>query len=459
MKPLHSIKKLGISTLCLALAGALILGGCGEKPEKKVIYETETLPENDGTPASLKLSMSLGPGNFMADYDRRLEEALEEIIQKYQADFPNTTVELLPMNSGGEEPADILLVSGKGGAEGLLDLSEYMDFWENEGSLTAGASYAMHYMGRDSVCALPADMSQNLLFYRRDWFDQFNEDKTTAQEKVRMENWGRFLEVPEKLGDKGRVALSRDLAEDCFFSILWSNLGTGGLADPAGAYYLPGNEGETIFTHEKAEKSLETFRQVYEAALDGGDMSEAEAVEAFVSGEAGVLIANARAAAELEEKMPENAWAASGFPQGDGGAAVTPCRWWGWGVSADTQEPEKAIHFLCYLTNADNNTHLAKVLETLPIYKEALSMEPSLLEGDRAAEMTMLNDSAFRYSGIPRTVSGFADKDQVFQAGLERFLTGSLSAGELLEAMDSQCREALENHQGLPIPWLAEEEE
>ena len=459
MKPVNPIKKLGITTLCLALAGALVLGGCGSKPEKEVVYETETLPENDGRPASLKLSMSLGAGNDMADYDHAMEEAVEEIIRKYQADFPNTAVELLPMNSDGEEPADIVLVkdSGAGGAGDLLDLSEYMDFWDNEGSLTAGAGYIIHYMGRESVYAVPVDIGQNLFFYRKDWFDQFNEDKTTAQEKVRLENWGRVLEVPEKLGDKGRMAVSRELAEDCFFSILWSNLGTGGLGDPAGAYYLPGNEGETIFSHEKAEKSVETFRQVYEAALDRGDMSGSEAVEAFVNGEAGVLIADARTAAELAKKMPEGTWAAAGFPQGDGNMAVTPCRWIGWGVRADTQEPEKAIHFLCYLTNGDNNTHLAKALGTLPIYKEALSMEPSLLEGDRAAEMTMLNDSACRYAGIPRTVSGFAEKDQVFQRELGEFLAGSLSTGELLETMDSRCREAFLNHQGLPIPWLTEE--
>ena len=41
MKPVNPIKKLGITTLCLALAGALVLGGCGSKPERTAERQKE----------------------------------------------------------------------------------------------------------------------------------------------------------------------------------------------------------------------------------------------------------------------------------------------------------------------------------------------------------------------------------------------------------------------------------
>ena len=123
----------------LALAGLLALSGCGG--EKAVVYETELLPANDGAPATL----SLYAGEL---YSRPgCKEALTDIIQRYQADYPNTQVELLGPETGPAKAgsSDIIPVAGVQSMEGLLDFSPYLDAWENEGALTAAGRMAMHF--------------------------------------------------------------------------------------------------------------------------------------------------------------------------------------------------------------------------------------------------------------------------------------------------------------------------
>ncbi len=451
----------GRGLLCLAMAGLLCLGGC--KEEKPVVYETETLPENNGQPARLVVEV---PGDLE---NRDIYPVLEDIVKRYQADYPQTEIQLT--DSPEEEP-DLVLVENSGeGSQltGLLDLAEYTDFWNNEGSLSAGAIFVLHCTAGSPVYAVPVDMEQPMLYFRQDWLDQFNGDKTTAAEKARPESWNRLLEIRSKLSSQGRFAISRERLTDCFHSILWSTLGAGSLAHPAAGYmgvYDP-LEGDpvTVFSYERGLKAVELFGQLFDASIEHGNMTEEEAIQAFVDGEAAVLIASGSAAARLKASMPAGTWEAQGLPPGDSGTSIVPCRWWGWGISETSQDPEKALHFLCYLTNGDNNTHMAAVCGTLPIYKEASAMEPSLLEGDRAGEIRLLSEGAYRYGASAR---GYCTEDgqqlpteETFRQQLEEYLNGQLSGEALLAYMDevtlaqySQLKEA-----GLVFDWEVVEEE
>lgn len=446
------LRAAALALAALVLAGAL--SAC--KGEEQVIYEEEVRAVNDGKPARLAV-----------EYDPRdksgLLAELQEIAKKYQADYPQTEIQFVERNAsieGGGTP-DIVIDPSRQN----VDLAEYADFWASEGNLSAGANYAMHQMGRKTVYSIPMDIQQNLLFYRKDWIDAFNyEGNKTAAEKVNVETWKRLLEFPEKLGEKGQLAISQELSGYLFNAILWSNIGFGGMADPAAPYYAPGEECETIFTSEKALESAELFCQVYQVSIEGGALTQEQAVQRFLNGEAAAVIADASLAETLSETMEENTWRGVGLPTGDSGAAIVSCGWWGLGVSDQSEEQEKAIHFLCYLTSADNNIHLAATCGTLPLYKEALMMEPQLKNSPRLPEITLLNQAGYSYTGEPQMFQGFSPshlENGLYGQGLAQLLAGETSAQALLEKADQTCKEIYRQHieAGGEIPWLMEEEE
>ena len=103
----------------------------------------EEQAENDGSPAQLVL------GTAEADADRAA--VLEEIAEKYTADFPNTQVEV--RSYGSKEALRAALASGEADIgemeeadvpqaveEGLLlDIYDWVDTWEERYSLSQEA--------------------------------------------------------------------------------------------------------------------------------------------------------------------------------------------------------------------------------------------------------------------------------------------------------------------------------
>ncbi len=446
------VKKRHIRGAALCLAVILALAGC--KPEKTVMYETETLPQNDGRPGRLGGGVPAGVEGA--------GPVMEEIVEKYRADYPQTEISLQPQGSGAQQP-DIRVVTDSGlgdQADGLLDFSLYADAWYNEGSLGNATGLAMRYMGRQGMYAVPVDVRQDLLFYRTDWITAHNKGKPW-EEQVNLEAWDRAGLMPLLMGEQGRLAISRDKVSRLFSAVMWSVLGVHTASAP---YYSPSKDGlsaTSIFTGENAPSALITFDRLMGSVPGGGYADEAGAVQAFINGDAGLLIAGSEALETIRAAMPAESWQVAGLPAGaTTQTATVPCQWVGWGVSRQTAQPEKAVHFLAYLTNADNNTHMAKVCGTLPIYREAVSMEPTLLEGARAPEMALLQEASYRYSGVPRCLEGFCWEESPFAGQLETYLAGGLSGEELLAQLDALCIRQLDTLKpGWPLPWLEEEEE
>lgn len=442
-------RALGKSAMGLALAGLLALTGCAS--EKAVIYETEVLPENDGAPARL----SLYAGEL---YDRpACREALEEIIARYQADYPHTEIELLDAGQDSGESADIVPVEWGQQMSGLLDFSEYLDAWENEGSLTSAARVAMHSRGGEGVYAVPLDLTQPMVFYREDWMEAYNEG-IAWRDQARVEKWEELLAVPGKLGEQGALVIEEDCWTTVLESAIWSTVGIQEVADYSLGFYT-GSEQDgpgTVFTTENGQKGLELFHSILSTAkeLPGG---ESQAVQEFIDGKAGVLIAENTVADRLTREM-SGGWQTGGLPVGESGVAAFSCRWTGLGVRGDTEEPEKAVHFLAYLTNVDNNTHLAKVCGFLPIYKESADMEPALGEGVRAGEMALLAKGGYCCLG---TYNLTDQKDNYFlmEDACNRLRQGEVSDGELLAQLDKAYMDILNQYlgQGNPLPWAEEE--
>ena len=148
---------------------------------------------------------------------RERTEALKEIGGKYMADFPQTQVEIVTVDSG--EEAQALLESGEADLvelsqaeqpacveQGLLlELSSYLKEWEETSNLTAAAQQVAASMGEDQAYLLPATLNQDVTYYRKDWFEAFNEGKTEGLVYCRV--WEDFPAAVEKLADKGAAGL------------------------------------------------------------------------------------------------------------------------------------------------------------------------------------------------------------------------------------------------------------
>lgn len=448
-------RKIGSALLAGLVLCAGLLGGCAGETDQEsslpVVEEGKV--ENDGSPATLVV------GALAADPLR--DGLLEEMAEKYVADYPNTSVEV--RSYGSQEALQSALASGEADIaqvdsgslpqlvkEGLLfDLYDAVDTWDERHSLSQQAWQALRAMGESRAYAIPWDFDQLMTYYRADWFEEYNataESAITPREWCR--NWNQIARTVERLGEKGKVAFGgKERLGQLFDAALWGDVSLGRLADQGAGYFAAGEDHVTVFTWEMALESVEHFKERYQAyALPQSfDWTEDQAVEAFLSGEAAILFAGSGVAEELAEAMPQGSWESIGPVLGDTGASVITDTFTGWGVSAYSEETEIAAHFLLFLSNADNNTHFAKETGSLPIHLTALEMEPSLLEGPRGGEMyVMEKNDWYQYASPPVLYQAYEGWPQRQDEMVRAFLSGSLSGEELLTEMDAYWTQAYE---------------
>ena len=221
--------------------------------------------------------------------------------------------------SQGEQPACV--------EQGLLlELSSYLKEWEETSNLTAAAQQVAASMGEDQAYLLPATLNQDVTYYRKDWFEAFNEGKTEGLVYCRV--WEDFPAAVEKLADKGAAGLvfgGREHLVDLFDSILWSAANLNRMADPAAGYFSAVEGSDTLFALEQASQALEQLSTLVEGAVPEEALSwmEDQAVEAFVSGEAIALIAGQDRMEEIASALGEEALGVAGYPRGLSGIAIT----------------------------------------------------------------------------------------------------------------------------------------
>lgn len=435
------------AALLLALALFLTgLSGCAPEEDLPVSSGPQVTLQNTGEKAGLVLAY--------AWLDEAYQEALEEIIGKYRADFPKTEITLVPC--GTEEQVQEMLRTGEAdlaqvdsesqpalAEEGVLwNFYPYMQAWREEYGLTNAARQAVYSMGAQQAYIMPADFRQEVMFYRADWIDAYNDAQEQERDKLWCRSWSQISTVREKLGEKGRLAIAgKARLGDYFDTIMWSRAGRGTMINPAAGYFAAGmDEGDTLFSTESAELAAERFyKTMNEDILPGSvDWTEEEAVSAFKNGEACMLLADSSYTAELREALPQGALGIDGFTRCDNNRSVFSAGFWGWGISGKSGNRETTVHFLTYLSNADNNTHIAKVAGTLPLHGEGLEMEPSLKEGERAAEMRMCQlGNEYQYACRPDM---YREESEAFEEEYHRllkaFLQDEISQEELLSQLN-----------------------
>lgn len=450
--------KRGTKTRAMALlmAAVMALGvltGCAEETtssedssalESSSLEEQVTL-ENDGTENTLVVAE--------LSYSEERTETLKEIAQKYMADYPDTHIEIRTVDTREEmtqllesgEQVDLCEVSWldqptyveKGW---LLDLSDYLEVWDEASTLTTAARQILRSMGSGKAYMIPATLNQDVLYYRSDWFDSYNQDKE-ADDMVYCRLWSDMLNGVGKLWGQGEglVFGGQERLLDVFDSVLWSAMGLSLVSDQSVAYLSNAKDHRTIFTLDAALTALEQFQQVMTTVVPEESLSwtEDQAVDAFIDGKASMLLAGQDQMDKIYSAMEEGTVQMAPYPRGLYGIGVTSTQYTGFSVAAASEHEGNAVHFLTYLSDEDNNTHMAKVCQIPPIHTSAAEMEPSLEEGNLSVYLLMADKTdLYAYAQEPVMYSAWEDFRTEGDQALRDFLQGDLSGEKLLDQFD-----------------------
>ena len=104
-----------------------------------------------------------------------------------------------------------------------------------------------------------------------------------------------------------------------------------------------------------------------------------------------------------------------------------------------------AADFLFYLSNPDNNTHIAKVCSLPPLHKEAPTLDPSLEEEGLSANLLVDERSdLYAFGQEPMRYQAWEEFQTLGEQGLRDLLAGRVSVEELLDQFDAYWSQALE---------------
>ena len=114
------------------------------------------------------------------------------------------------------------------------------------------------------------------------------------------------------------------------------------------------------------------------------------------------------------------------------------------------------MHFLTYLSNGDNNTHLAKACGTVPIHTTAADLEPSLEETGLSVNLLMVRRADwYFYAQEPLMYRAQEGWRETANQALREFLAGEMTQQELLASFDGYWSQARAGEGEL---WQAQEE-
>lgn len=454
--------------LCVVML-AFLLSGCGGKTRESALPvsgepEVPITLKNNGEKGKLVLAQ--------VDHGAGRTALLQEIAEKYRADFPNTEIEIrtLPDEAAVEklvssgEQADLLEVTEKEAAawakQGLLlDMAPYMELWMESGTLSTAAKQASKPLGGGRVYLLPHSTAQKVFYYRADWFSEYSQAHPEEDLLLIPTTWKEMERAVGALSDRGAgLAAAGDSLLDYMNALVWSTVPASKVADVSAGYFARGEDAPTVFTLEEAQAGLEQFQRIFSAGLSEKALAYTaeEAREEFLEGRAAILLGDREDAAYMRE-MPEGTWGVRPIPRGDSGLSVTEDEFSGWAVAATAENQELAVHFLCFLSNADNNTHFAKENDSVPVHTVAPSFDPFFSQGEQRVYTEILNHADwYQYASMPKMYRAYTGYEQLALEKLRKLLGGELSAQDMLFWLDEYWSSAREEEGAL---WVPPEEE
>lgn len=309
---------------------------------------------------------------------------LQASIDKFMADHPNITVELIspPFDQAdnkirtmlvAEQELDILEVRDLNVAEFVNNgyvtpLGEYTAQWSDFATMTSTAQ-SVATVG-DELYFIPNGLYQRQMFYRADWLEEAG------------------IKVPESYEELVNAAIAiTDPAKNRYGFSFRGGPGANSVPDTMIQTYNADNidiedsmflkDGGTIYSSPEALEALELYVKLYKEASppDSVTWGFQEQVQAFTSGVTAFILQDPDVIQVLTENMDEGTWATAPMPTGPSGKALISAGGAGWGITSYSKNKEAAWKLIEYLSSPEENITLSKSHGTIPIHTSAAEDE------------------------------------------------------------------------------------
>lgn len=390
---------------------------------------------------------------------------LEKIIEKYNFDNDDLHINLITANSEEElteliskgEKIDIAEVnkdSYYNNAESGMykDLTDYLDFWSESDSLTSSASNSMNSYD-NTPYFIPHSIYQDVLYYRSDILEYVDVPRT----------WQALYEVCDAMQASGKYEYPLAFQkEDNIYrfadTLIWTFIKSSEMQSTTAGYFTKkwhNNEkgvakeldfdGTTTFSTVEAKHGVNLFKSIYQNLTDSSVTTQEQAIEAFTSGKALMLIADSRAIEQCEQAFSDDEWAIAQYFIGSSDESAINSDFKGWALLSESENCDLAADFLFYLSNSDNNTYWAKNLYTQPIHSDASENDSFYGSAQYAGFLTMQkNSSKYKVVNQPRMYDAFDGYEEFANAKYQEFLNDEINEDELLSFLDEYWSNAYE---------------
>lgn len=445
----------------LALVMLLSVAGCGSKTE---VAETEKETASNGEASTgdsvSEEKITLRMIDTLASETRT--NAIQTIIDKYEADHPNITIELIaPPTDGADEKVQQMLMAGEqldivdtGNAfqvcinNGWIQpLNDYLADWDELDTLTSAAASRMVCKDPEGekMWCIPYGMYQQLLFYRKDLL------ANAGIEVPEVWTWDKVYEIGKAVTDPEAGIYGwafRGGARGCvvYDYLLCAHLEDNVPLDNEN-YRAFTSDGDCVYETETALKALEFYKSIYTdcAPSDSISWGFTEMVQGFMSGTCALLLQDNDVIQSCESGLDPEVWGVGNVPVSASGFGTQSAGYGGWAMTASTAYPNETADFIRYLSNAENNGYFCEQTGLIPIHTTTIAENAYFSSGVYTVfnQMDELNCyRIFSDYGMAYDCNATFNTDR--DEHLQKYLMGEVSAEDLLDHWASTWEEAVE---------------
>ena len=381
--------------ISLLVVFMMILVACGSDTEAPAAEEEMEEAAESAPEAVEEVELT------MASWGNDTEvAALQSIIDAFEAENPNVSIELLPLAAQGfrdqaviqfaaGEAPDILRAGFRGdfafyAASGAtLDLTPYLEEGFADDFFPAAWTIAT-YEGRPY--GIPLHSDTHALFYNVDYIEQAGITVPTSMDECW--SWDEFSE-------QSQIAMENSDA-DFGHAALWNG--------KRWMLFLYGNGGRVLnddltASEMNSDAAIETIAWTQSWYTDGitplsTSMKNTErAIDLFINGTIGFFISGSWHMPNLRDNMTSHDWDVTYLPCTPNGTDAD-LGGTGFVVNNDTEHPDAAVDFLVFMTNTEN----------MQAFTEGVFFNPVRYSSLEGLEYPEFNDQMQLFTEVAATV-------------------------------------------------------
>jgi multiple sugar transport system substrate-binding protein len=420
------MEKIGKGILISFLGLCMLFSGCGKEA---AVIEKAAAPK--------KVDIVFWDENAAADRTRYYKV----LIRKFESENPDIHVEYVGMPKkvaklkintaiATNELPDVCGVQSSWIAEFydknvLLKLDPYFNKWEEKDEMLSTVIDANRALAKDGkLYQLPNTMSLEILWYRKDWFDQAKLKPPKA--------WDEFFADVERMTDreKGHYGFTIRGGDGAGMQLLRMMFAYSGYKDFFTA------DGKCRINDPKHVEFVKKYLGLYRKYTPTSDITNGyqEMIAAFDTGSVAMVQHNIGSYASHKKFMLPGQYEALILPRAQDGSIMQEANNVdGYGIFKMTHHPEESWRFISFLCSQSSQSYWNKSIGQIPTNKESLkeSWVQELPHMQLAAEI--LSSPKLKFYDPPMYLPNYRSILDSGSPGIQAIMTGQKSVKEFLD--------------------------